>query len=50
MKKKEVKTFKNHFDKFPPILREMVMEAMDEYTANVFGLCVRWGFPALKLI
>ena len=48
MKKKEVKTFKNHFDKFPPILREMVMEAMDEYTANVFGLCVRWGFPALK--
>lgn len=25
--KKQLK-FKNHFDKFPPILREMVMEAM----------------------
>ena len=27
--KKQLK-FKNHFDKFPPILREMVMEAMTE--------------------
>lgn len=34
MKKKEEKTFKNYFDNFPPILREMVMEAMDEDKAN----------------
>ena len=31
--KKQLK-FKNHFDKFPPILREMVMEAMAEKEQN----------------
>lgn len=28
------KTFKNHFDKFPPILREMIMEGMSEEKKN----------------
>lgn len=28
------KKFKSHFDKFPPILREMVMEAMTEDMKN----------------
>jgi hypothetical protein len=28
------KTFKNHFDKFPPILREMVMQEMSDGLAE----------------
>ena len=38
--KKQLK-FKNHFDKFPPILREMVMEAMTyerKETHECFGI------------
>lgn len=36
--KKQPKRFKNHFDKFPPILRQMVMEAMGErYHINKYG-------------
>ena len=37
-KQQKQKRLKNHFDKFPPILREMVMEAMDDDIKNIFVL------------
>ncbi len=36
MKKTKPKRFKDHFDKFPPILREMVMEAMNDLKKEGF--------------
>ena len=42
--KKQLK-FKNHFDKFPPILREMVMEAMSDEEKE----CVWQGYNTTPL-